>query len=101
MHPALIPEKHPMCGKYMEALVQCRKENRFSRYLGACNDITYDLSLCLVKEKKVARADRQAQWHDQWRKKKEEDEVRLLALKEQAALAKTAEAKEVSSEVQL
>jgi hypothetical protein len=40
-------------------------------------------------------------WHDQWRKKKEEDEVRLLALKEQAALAKTAEAKEVSSEVQL
>jgi hypothetical protein len=48
--------------QYMEALVQCRKDNRFSRYLGACNEITYDLSACLVKEKTVARADRQAKW---------------------------------------
>ena len=50
----------PFPSQYMEALVQCRKDNRFSRYLGACNDVTFDLSLCLVKEKKVARADRQA-----------------------------------------
>ena len=54
------PLHAPLPSQYMEALVQCRKDNRFSRYLGACNDVTFDLSLCLVKEKKVARADRQA-----------------------------------------
>ncbi len=48
--------------QYMEALVECRKQNRFSRYIGACNEITWDLSLCLTKEKKVVRADRQEKW---------------------------------------
>jgi hypothetical protein len=31
-----------------------------ARYWGACNDITYQLSKCLVVEKKQARAGRQA-----------------------------------------
>ncbi|GFH05915.1 COX assembly mitochondrial protein [Haematococcus lacustris] len=61
MHPQLIPEKHPMCGKYMEALVACRKANPFDRFRGACNDITLQLSKCLVEEKQQERAPRQAQ----------------------------------------
>lgn len=116
MHPQLIPEKHPMCGKvrpavacmqravlrylvlssvflldflsagpysqhlgpssplhkqthmlspscssqYMEALVKCREANPVMRYWGECNEITYQLSKCLVEEKKEFRAPRQA-----------------------------------------
>jgi hypothetical protein len=89
MHPQLLPEKHPMCGKvglpvcmftawgrvqlavdpllsgrcplqYMEALVACREANPLRRYWGECNEITWKLSKCLVEQKKMMRSDRQA-----------------------------------------
>lgn len=37
----------------MEALVQCRKEHPYSKFWGACSDITWELSNCLKHEKKV------------------------------------------------
>ncbi|KAL6757023.1 hypothetical protein V8C86DRAFT_2634501 [Haematococcus lacustris] len=85
MHPQLIPEKHPMCGKYMEALVACRKANPFDRFRGACNDITLQLSKCLVEEKQQERAPRQAQFHARWRAKREADAARMAQLEQQAA----------------
>eukprot|EP00955_Chlamydomonas_euryale_P099906 365251-Chlamydomonas_euryale.AAC.7 len=68
-HPAHTPTRprihtsthpHSRRPQYMEALVQCRKENRVARYWGACNQHTYDLSKCLVEEKRESRAPRQA-----------------------------------------
>lgn len=83
MHPALIPEKHPMCGKFMEALIKCREDHHlFQRYLGVCNDATYDLTECLVKEKTIARAGRQAKFTEMWKAKRQEDEMRMRQLEE-------------------
>ncbi|GLC44545.1 hypothetical protein PLESTM_001611700 [Pleodorina starrii] len=85
MHPALIPEKHPLCGKYMEALVQCRKENPYRKFLGVCSEITWDLSDCLKQEKKIVREPRQKRYHERWAQKRREDEERLRKLNEDRA----------------
>lgn len=72
-----------MCGKFMEALIKCREDHHlFHRYLGVCNDATYDLTDCLVKEKTIARAGRQAKFTDMWRAKRKEDEEKLKQLEE-------------------
>mmetsp|Transcript_2523 Transcript_2523/g.4265 ORF Transcript_2523/g.4265 Transcript_2523/m.4265 type:complete len:131 (-) Transcript_2523:2523-2915(-) len=80
MHPQLIPEHHPKCGKVMEALVQCRLDNPIHRYWGACNQVTFDLSKCLVEEKKEYRAPRQAKYIAQWEAKREADKIRMAEL---------------------
>ncbi|KXZ55815.1 hypothetical protein GPECTOR_2g1366 [Gonium pectorale] len=87
MHPALIPEKHPICGKYMEALVQCRKDNPYRKYFGVCSDITWDLSMCLKQEKKVVREPRQKQYHERWAKKRAEDQERMEQLQREREAA--------------
>jgi hypothetical protein len=61
MHPPLIVDKHPICGKYMTALMVCHKEHTISKWWGACNDEHWALTRCLAEEKKVIRCvDRQA-----------------------------------------
>ncbi|GFR47871.1 hypothetical protein Agub_g9680 [Astrephomene gubernaculifera] len=92
MHPALIPEKHPLCGKYMEALQQCRKDNPYQKFFGVCSEITWDLSTCLKKEKKIVREPRQKRYHERWAKKRQEDEERLQQLKQQREPGSNAEA---------
>lgn len=72
-----------MCGKYMEALVQCRKEHPYSKFWGACSDITWELSNCLKHEKQVVREPRQKRYHERWSAKREEDAARLEALRQQ------------------
>ncbi|PNH12259.1 hypothetical protein TSOC_000861 [Tetrabaena socialis] len=81
MHPALIPEKHPMCGKYMEALVQCRKENPYRKFVGVCSEITWELSACLKEEKKGVREPRQQRYHERWAQKRLDDQARMEQLK--------------------
>ncbi|EFJ46120.1 hypothetical protein VOLCADRAFT_121100 [Volvox carteri f. nagariensis] len=83
MHPALIPEKHPLCGKYMEALMQCRKENPYRKYVGVCSEITWQLSACLKQEKKIVREPRQKRFHERWTQKKQEDQERLQKLQQE------------------
>ncbi|GIL90138.1 hypothetical protein Vretimale_13880 [Volvox reticuliferus] len=89
MHPALIPDKHPLCGKYMEALVQCRKENPYRKFFGVCSEITYDLSACLKKEKKIVREPRQKRYHERWAQKRRDDEERLQKLQQERRAAAT------------
>ena len=48
--------------QYMEALVECRKQNPWRRYAGECNDITYQLTKCLGEEKKIVREPRQKKY---------------------------------------
>ncbi|MEW5305730.1 MAG: hypothetical protein WDW36_008249 [Sanguina aurantia] len=83
MHPALIPDRHPMCGKYMEALVACRLENPTRKFFGSCTEVTYQLTECLAIEKKITRAPRQQRYKERWEAKKSEDEERMSDLKKQ------------------
>lgn len=83
MHPALIPERHPQCGKVMEALVACREQHSYHKFFGACNDITWELSNCLKEEKRVARAPRQERYHERWAAKRVDDEKRMAELQAQ------------------
>lgn len=83
MHPALIPELHPLCGKYMEALKQCRKEHPFRKYVGVCSEITWDLSLCLKEEKKIVREPRQQRYQERWSQKRQADMDRMEQLRQQ------------------
>lgn len=55
MHPPLIVDKHPICGKYMTALMACHKEHTVAKWWGACNDEHWALTRCLAEEKKVIR----------------------------------------------
>ncbi|GBF87577.1 hypothetical protein Rsub_00288 [Raphidocelis subcapitata] len=74
MHPPLIPERHPMCAKYMEALTRCHKEHSVAMWWGACNDAKFALTKCLAAEKKEMRAERQARAKEEYRQKQARDE---------------------------
>ncbi|KAG1667745.1 hypothetical protein FOA52_016184 [Chlamydomonas sp. UWO 241] len=89
-----------MCGKYMEALVKCREDHSLLvRYTGVCSQITYDLSNCLTKEKKEARAPRQAQYQEAWRAKRLVDAERLRQMDEALAARAAASASADASAV--
>eukprot|EP00798_Chlamydomonas_sp_ICE-L_P005920 gene5920-33492_t len=90
MHPALIPERHPMCGKYMEAMIKCRERNPIRRYFGDCNDETWDLTKCLTIEKRETRAPRQAKFKEQFREKRKEDAERAEQLQAESEARKAA-----------
>jgi len=86
MHPPLIPDKHPICKEYIEALVQCHKEHNISKWWGGCNDAKFALSKCLAEEKKVMRAERQERAKKLFREKRqqqEEEELRRLQQQQQ------------------
>ncbi|KAG2491918.1 hypothetical protein HYH03_009865 [Edaphochlamys debaryana] len=87
MHPALIPEKHPMCGKYMEELLKCRAENPYRKFIGVCSEITWDLSACLKEEKKAVREPRVKKFQERWNARREEDQARMAKLREEQGLA--------------
>ena len=67
MHPPLIVDKHPICGKYMTALMACHKEHTIAKWWGACNDEHWALTRCLAEEKKVILASSAGtifEWYD-------------------------------------
>ncbi|XP_067632515.1 COX assembly mitochondrial protein 2 homolog [Eurosta solidaginis] len=69
MHTDLSPHLHtPDCIKLIEQLNNCHIEKKFSKFLGACNDINDQVLKCLKKERqaraaanRVKAAERQAQ----------------------------------------
>lgn len=67
----------------MEALVQCRKDHPYEKFIGACSSITYELTNCLKEEKKIVREPRQKRYHELWAKKRQADEERLEQLRQQ------------------
>ncbi|KAF5839992.1 hypothetical protein DUNSADRAFT_18152 [Dunaliella salina] len=98
MHPQLIPERHPMCGKYMEELVKCREANPVRRFFGECNDVTYSLTKCLAEEKAIARAPKQAKYKEQWAAKREADAARMKQLEAEAAARRAAAATQAQAQ---
>uniref|UniRef100_A0A7S0RJJ9 COX assembly mitochondrial protein n=1 Tax=Chlamydomonas leiostraca TaxID=1034604 RepID=A0A7S0RJJ9_9CHLO len=91
-HPQLLPEKHPKCGDIMRALLHCHDTAGWRRYYGACEDLNYRLSKCLVEEKKEFRAPRQAMFHEKWAARKAKDAARMAELEAEAAARKASEA---------
>ncbi|KAG2434257.1 hypothetical protein HXX76_007982 [Chlamydomonas incerta] len=74
-----------MCGKYMEALLECRKENPYRKFFGVCSEITWELSMCLKEEKKVTREPRQKRYHERWAAKREADKERMAQIRAENA----------------
>mmetsp|Transcript_29345 Transcript_29345/g.53845 ORF Transcript_29345/g.53845 Transcript_29345/m.53845 type:complete len:97 (+) Transcript_29345:90-380(+) len=79
-YPPLLPELHPMCGKLMIELKECWKVNEYSKFRGACNEYSYELSKCLKKEKLEARAPRLQKFQERWNERKEKDKETMEAL---------------------
>ncbi|XP_076055864.1 protein Abitram-like isoform X3 [Oratosquilla oratoria] len=51
MHPDLSKHLHSEeCNRLIERLNVCHEENKFRKFLGACNDIDRELNQCLKQE---------------------------------------------------
>ncbi|KAF6031863.1 hypothetical protein EB796_009296 [Bugula neritina] len=58
MHTDLSQQLHSSeCVAIIEELAKCRSENKFTRFLGACNDLDTRLNKCLKKEREDRRAE--------------------------------------------
>ncbi|ODM97726.1 COX assembly mitochondrial protein 2 [Orchesella cincta] len=56
MHSDLSANLHtPECNKLISALFQCHRENKFRKFLGACNDANWEMLKCLKKEREERR----------------------------------------------
>lgn len=75
----MILNKHPLCAKYMEALVACHKEHNISKWWGACNDAKFALTKCLAEEKTQLRAERQEKARQRHRELRRQTEERTAA----------------------
>jgi hypothetical protein len=56
MHPPLTPENHPLCLDVITALKDCHHEQRWGKFLGACNEQKWQLDACFKAEKAVKRS---------------------------------------------
>uniref|UniRef100_A0A6M2DR29 COX assembly mitochondrial protein n=1 Tax=Xenopsylla cheopis TaxID=163159 RepID=A0A6M2DR29_XENCH len=56
MHSDLSPHLHSdECNILIQRLQNCHKENTFTKFLGACNEIDTELKKCLRKDREVKR----------------------------------------------
>ncbi|KAA8496486.1 COX assembly mitochondrial protein 2-like [Porphyridium purpureum] len=55
MHPNLALHIHPVCQEFILALQECHAENKYLKYVGACNDVRLELDRCLKQESRVRR----------------------------------------------
>jgi COX assembly protein 2 len=82
MHPPLF-RPHPDCGECVKALVNCHKDNPYSKFWGACNDVKAAMDKCF-RDEKIARRDanlEKAMEEDaRWRKKLAEDRASRSAV---------------------
>lgn len=53
MHSDLSPHLHtPECNRLIELLKSCHRENKYTKFLGACNDFDQQVVVCLRNERK-------------------------------------------------
>jgi hypothetical protein len=50
MHPNLAPHNHPGCADLIRKLEECHRENKWKKFVGACNVLKKDLDDCLTEE---------------------------------------------------
>ena len=50
MHPPL-DRPHPDCGNVIQQLRECHATKTVTKYMGACNDIKFEMDRCLKAEK--------------------------------------------------
>jgi len=56
MHPDLSPHLHlEECNILIAKLKDCHNENKFAKFMGACNDIDKAVNKCLKKEREIKR----------------------------------------------
>ncbi|XP_037948510.1 COX assembly mitochondrial protein 2 homolog [Teleopsis dalmanni] len=56
MHPDLSPHLHtPECNQLVQELLNCREENKLTKFLGICNSLDTALNKCL-KQERIARS---------------------------------------------
>jgi len=75
MHPPLHEERHPHCVDIIREFKQCQQENKFFRYLGACNSLHDQLNRCLKEQKKLRIEKNRERAADRELRKKEFDQA--------------------------
>lgn len=55
MHAVISELGHPGCEEAIRALSNCHADNRFKKFLGACNNVKAALDRCLADEYLVRR----------------------------------------------
>ena len=55
MHPPLVLHRNPHCRSQILALQECHAENRFAKFVGACNVVKAELDACFRKQKEFKR----------------------------------------------
>jgi len=55
MHPPLATHKHPDCDNIIEIFEQCHDDHPLMKFMGTCNDLKRQLTLCLRAERKMTQ----------------------------------------------